>query len=244
MPLNASVVGHLAAAFWDHPHTQLWLRLACPLLANAHTQHLNCSLRGSCALATAIQSQLAQSASCPGTLAREQNAIESSWQAASTTQQPALQHHLVTVAAASTPHGVQVAGDTTEAYWQCLGMYAMPGRVVTITVPQAVVAAGEAMLHIGGWTDLLYERDKWARLPEVVRKFMVTSRVTSIASAHGGLIYLILPGGLKLGRINVQVAGKLCSAHGMPAMNVRLPSALLGLTRALVRAMASVRSCS
>lgn len=58
----------------------------------------------------------------------------------------------------------------TAMPWQCLGMYAMSGTVVTVSVPASLVGAG-ATLHIGGWSDVLYKKTTWYRLPEMVRWF-------------------------------------------------------------------------
>ena len=54
------------------------------------------------------------------------------------------------------PRDLQINGSVVGSFWQCLGMYAMPGRPVKITVPASLVTAGGATLHIGGWTDTLY----------------------------------------------------------------------------------------
>jgi hypothetical protein len=65
----------------------------------------------------------------------------------------------------------QVNGNTPdETYWQATGLYAMPGNVVTVTLPQALLASGAVRLQIGGWTDALWDHTDWARLPEVVRR--------------------------------------------------------------------------
>jgi hypothetical protein len=83
----------------------------------------------------------------------------------------------------------------------------MPGTVVKVTVPSSVVATGTTTVHIGGWTDLLYSKTTWRRLPDIVRKYAISSTTTDIASAYGGLIYLTLPKGLNLGSIRVTVTG-------------------------------------
>ena len=46
----------------------------------------------------------------------------------------------------------------------------MPGTVVTVTLPQALLASGAVRLQIGGWTDALWDHTDWTRLPEVVRR--------------------------------------------------------------------------
>lgn len=83
----------------------------------------------------------------------------------------------------------------------------MPGTVVQVTVPASLATVG-ATLHIGGFTDTLYDHTQWARLPEIVRWYPVSSTVTKISSALGGLIYLTLPEGLGLGTVQVSVKGE------------------------------------
>ena len=102
---------------------------------------------------------------------------------------------------------LQINGTTATDYWQCLGMYAMPGRPVTVTVPASIASLQQATLHIGGWTDGLYKHTEWARLPEIVRRYSIAANTTTIGSALGGLIYITLPGGLSLGSVSVQVTG-------------------------------------
>jgi hypothetical protein len=50
----------------------------------------------------------------------------------------------------------------------------MAGKPVNVTLPQALLtaAAGTGVtiqLHIGGWTDGLWGKDQWVRLPDLVR---------------------------------------------------------------------------
>lgn len=63
----------------------------------------------------------------------------------------------------------QVNGSMASNVWQCLATYAMPGTVVTVTVPASLASVGGVDLHIGGWTDKLYRKTEWVRLPEIVR---------------------------------------------------------------------------
>ena len=84
----------------------------------------------------------------------------------------------------------------------------MPGKNVTVTVPSSIATAGSATLHIGGWTDKLYAKTLWKRLPDVVKFFSISSTSVNIVSAYGGLIYLTLPTGLSLGSISVTVTGE------------------------------------
>jgi hypothetical protein len=107
----------------------------------------------------------------------------------------------------------QINGTILERHWQCLGLYAMPGTLVTVTLPSTVVTPGVTTVHIGGWTDLLYKKSTWYRLPDVVRRYTVSSTTTTIASAYGGLIYVDLPKGNQ-GSISVSVTGGSLVALG------------------------------
>lgn len=91
--------------------------------------------------------------------------------------------------------------------WQCLGMYALPGRVVTITVPANVAPISDVSFHIGGWTDSLYHKTEWHRVPKAVRSYPMTGTTTKIASALGGLIYIRFPSNQNIGRTNLVVSG-------------------------------------
>jgi hypothetical protein len=87
----------------------------------------------------------------------------------------------------------QVPSSADASGWKCLGMYALPGEPVTVTVPQALADSNGAKLLVGGWSDTLYHLEQWARVPKAQRRFAVTDVDTVIGSALGGLIYIILP---------------------------------------------------
>ncbi|PSC75411.1 hypothetical protein C2E20_1400 isoform X1 [Micractinium conductrix] len=106
-----------------------------------------------------------------------------------------------------------VNGTTSAQYWQCLGVWAMAGQPVTVTVPSGVSAASGARLRIGGWTDWTYHKTKWYRLPEMSRWYSVNGTATTIGSATGGLVYLELPSGLSLGTVSVQVSGAILAPY-------------------------------
>ncbi len=50
----------------------------------------------------------------------------------------------------------------------------MAGKLVNVTLPQTLLTAaagagGSIQLQIGGWTDSLWRKDDWVRLPDLVR---------------------------------------------------------------------------
>jgi N-terminal domain of M60-like peptidases len=102
----------------------------------------------------------------------------------------------------------QVPGSSGATGWKCLGMYALPGEPVTVTVPQALADADGAHLLVGGWSDTLYHLEEWPRIPKVQRKFAVTDVDTVIGSALGGLIYITLPEDWPA--VTVTVSGEGC----------------------------------
>jgi len=90
------------------------------------------------------------------------------------------------------------------------GMYAAAGEAVTIHLPSVAVSAGLGVL-IGCHTDKVdthrKEGEAIERVVEVTRRFELTSTVTTVGSALGGLIYITVPAGTSLGRVDVAVAG-------------------------------------
>ena len=51
-------------------------------------------------------------------------------------------------------------------------------------------------------------KTEWKRLPEIVRHFDIAASTTTIGSALGGLIYVVVPAGQKLGPLDIKVSGE------------------------------------
>jgi hypothetical protein len=96
--------------------------------------------------------------------------------------------------------------DTAVPDWHSTGLYAPPGEVVTVTVPEAVVP-GKLAVRIGAHADSLWHLDRWRRCPEVCRQFTIAAASTRIAGAFGGPIYIVVPRGCRLGSVPVTIAG-------------------------------------
>ncbi len=96
--------------------------------------------------------------------------------------------------------------NTAVPGWHSTGLYAAPGEVVTVTVPEAAADQG-LQVHIGCHTDTLWGLDTWKRCPEIVRWFSLTQPVTRAANAFGGLVYVDVPGDCPLGEVTVEVSG-------------------------------------
>lgn len=101
---------------------------------------------------------------------------------------------------------LSIAVDTSLPRWHGTGIYAEPGQLIVATFPAK--AAGQRLkLRIGCHKDKLWKKDSWSRMPEITRVFPVTQPDTAAANAFGGLVYVEVPSGCALGRIDVVIAG-------------------------------------
>lgn len=108
--------------------------------------------------------------------------------------------------------------------WHTTGLYAAPGEVVTVTVPEELANVG-AVVQIGAWRDP-HDHAYRVRLKNGMRRFEIVGTDTEIASAIGGPIYIDVP---------VEFA-KSAKGSGAGAMSVtlrnvvRAPHFKLGVT--------------
>lgn len=65
---------------------------------------------------------------------------------------------------------------------------------------------------ISGALSLSCRKADWMRLPEIVRQFDISASTTSIGSALGGLIYIVVPQLQNLGRQDINVSGEAAAA--------------------------------
>ncbi len=106
--------------------------------------------------------------------------------------------------------------NTLTPDWQSLGVYAPPGEIITISVPEAIVNKG-FQIRIGCHTDSIWHLDTWARAPVISNAFEIKKAELKVANAFGGLIYLHVPRNQKLGVIKTNVSGAIESplyVHG------------------------------
>ena len=96
--------------------------------------------------------------------------------------------------------------DTRVRDWHSTGLYAAPGEVITVTVPET--AAGKRLaVRIGAHNDRLWHHDRWRRAPEVCRQFPIEGPATRAANAFGGLVYIVVPRECDLETVRVTIRG-------------------------------------
>lgn len=76
--------------------------------------------------------------------------------------------------------------------WISTGLYLNAGEVMTVSFPKNAMNAG-LFLRVGAHSDRLWGKDSWKRHPEISRRFPVETRNLTVATAHGGLIYIEAP---------------------------------------------------
>ncbi|MCS7187188.1 MAG: M60 family metallopeptidase [Armatimonadota bacterium] len=90
--------------------------------------------------------------------------------------------------------------------WHSTGLYAPAGETLTVRVPENVVGKRLAV-RVGAHSDTLWHLPVWKRCPDICRTFPLDKRETKVASAFGGLIYILVPRGCQLGKIWVEIDG-------------------------------------
>ena len=82
--------------------------------------------------------------------------------------------------------------DTKQPAWHGTGLYAAPGEVITISVPQNAIKRG-LWVQIGEHTDTLWHLATWARFPEVTMRRPLNAPEIRVASPFGGTIFIDTP---------------------------------------------------
>jgi len=99
-----------------------------------------------------------------------------------------------------------VAVDTAVPGWASTGLYAAPGEAIEVTLPPDAAKAGLG-LRIGSHTDRIWHHDGWRRFPEISYATSLAAATTRFGNPFGGIVYITVPGGCKLGRIRVRIKG-------------------------------------
>jgi len=85
------------------------------------------------------------------------------------------------------------------------GLYAAPGEVVTVTLPNHTVDSGTYVL-VGAHSDNLWSKDQLHRHPQIVRWWYVDQETMEVGNAFGGLIYIAIEPGSTLGDFEVTIS--------------------------------------
>ena len=107
--------------------------------------------------------------------------------------------------------GRRVAVDTAVPRWHSTGLYAAPGELVTVTVPDAAARSGGLHIRVGAHTDAIWDHAEWRRMPEISRRFAVSRSRMHVANAFGGLIYVEVEPHLDLGTLQVEIQGAVAA---------------------------------
>ena len=101
--------------------------------------------------------------------------------------------------------------DTAVPRWHSTGLYAGPGELVTVRVPTAAAESGALQVRVGAHTDVIWRRAEWTRMPEISRRFPVSSPTTRVANAFGGLIYIEVSSDVDIGKVDVVIEGAVAA---------------------------------
>ncbi|MGD9790892.1 MAG: M60 family metallopeptidase [Phycisphaerales bacterium] len=82
----------------------------------------------------------------------------------------------------------EVEIDARVPGWHSTGLYAPAGEVIRIGVPQDAPAMS---VQIGCHTDSIAKKDRWDRVPRITTRMKLLPGENRVASAFGGLVYLI-----------------------------------------------------
>ena len=112
--------------------------------------------------------------------------------------------------------GAEVTIDGNKSGWVATGLYAVPGELVTLHLPNSLVGRGYE-IRINGHRDDISAREGWERLPYgVTRSFPINSNTVEVANAFGGQIYIDFGGGAEggsqgLGDVNLTIDGAIAA---------------------------------
>ena len=103
--------------------------------------------------------------------------------------------------------------DTNIARWQPTGLYAVPGEVITLTVPTTLVGQGY-LVRVNAHRDSIQRRSIWERPPKVHRTFPIDATTLDVANGFGGAIFIDFRGNAfstppALGPIDITIAGAI-----------------------------------
>lgn len=90
------------------------------------------------------------------------------------------------------------------------GLYAAPGEVIRVTVPEQAVGQG-LRVRIGMYGRDVTRADQWQRWPSQLREFNIDSPVVEAVNPFGGLINIEVPQGTELGKLEITIEGAVAA---------------------------------
>jgi hypothetical protein len=96
--------------------------------------------------------------------------------------------------------------DPNQPRWQSTGLYAAPGEIVIVKVPENIITRGWK-IRVGCHSDVLWRLEKWRRFPVISRVFDLKTAEVAVANAFGGLIYIEIPRDKARGGFHVPTFG-------------------------------------
>lgn len=114
------------------------------------------------------------------------------------------------VPADASPIEQQQLLNCAEPGWHSFGLYAPPGRMVTITLPPEADGLRLAA-RIGPHTDTLWHLERWERFPEVSFAWPLRAGTNRIASPFGGTLFLVVPEDAPSAKLPVAISGAVAA---------------------------------
>ncbi|XP_045876898.1 TRPM8 channel-associated factor 2-like isoform X2 [Meles meles] len=104
------------------------------------------------------------------------------------------------------PFTVEIDGNNPDHCdaWVSTGLYLQRGESAEVSLPEAAASAG-LKVQIGCHTDDLTKASKLSRAPVVTHQCYLDRTKQSICCLWGGLLYVIVPKGSKLGSVSVTI---------------------------------------
>lgn len=92
--------------------------------------------------------------------------------------------------------------------WHSTGLYARPGQPVRVAVAATTSSSKAPALsvRVGCHSDTLWHLDAWPRVPAITLERRLEGAATTVASAFGGLVYVVVPDGAA-GKTTVTIEG-------------------------------------
>ncbi|MEM9479567.1 MAG: M60 family metallopeptidase [Verrucomicrobiota bacterium] len=98
----------------------------------------------------------------------------------------------------------RTAGGWTAPEMRPTGLYAAPGEVVIVRVPQKFAGKGLEVV-IGAYRGSIERKERWHRYPRLMRRVAMDAPETQASNGLGGLITIAVPRDAKLGEIDIRI---------------------------------------